>query len=125
MRSFARSSEIVNEHERVQVTSPFRKRSCVLTSLLPILCLLANLSAVPIQSPIEIRSEDTLFTALPGLNFLYGSGVTLDVTNTGSPGEESTIRANVSAGPGSLSVGGTAYALTQFHFHTKSEHLKG
>ena len=95
-------------------------------AVMPVLlisCLVGNLSASPIQSPIDIRSENTLFTTLPPLSFLYGSGIPLDVFNNGSPGEESTIRADVPMGGGSLFLSGTTFDLIQFHFHTESEHL--
>src|SRR5688500_5944784 len=40
----------------------------------------------------------------------------------GSPDEEATVRADITAGGGELRVGGIAYQLLQFHFHTPSEH---
>jgi carbonic anhydrase len=75
------------------------------------------------QSPIDIRSEHSIFTTLPALGFSYSSGVTLNVVNTGSPDHEATVRANVPAGAASLDVAGTTYNLLQFHFHLPGEHL--
>lgn len=75
------------------------------------------------QSPIDITSDTTLYTPdLPPLGFSYGT-TTLSVVNTGSPGEESTIRANVPEGAGSVTVSGVVYNLLQFHFHVESEHV--
>jgi carbonic anhydrase len=74
------------------------------------------------QSPIDIRSEDAVFAALPPLHFQYGT-TGLTVVNTGSPDEFATVRATVPAGAGLVSVAGVAYALSQFHFHTAAEHL--
>jgi carbonic anhydrase len=75
------------------------------------------------QTPIDIRNEDLTFVEhLPPLGFSYGTKVTLDVFNNGSPGEFATIRANVPDGGGELRVAGVAYKLLQFHWHTPSEH---
>ena len=73
------------------------------------------------QTPIDIRLDDVLFPSR--LQFHYHSKVLLDVFNNGSPGEFSTVRANVPDGAGSLVIGDTTYNLLQFHFHTPSEHL--
>ena len=76
------------------------------------------------QSPIDIRAEDLVVVdSLSALHFTYATRVTLDVVNTGSPDEEATVRANVSAGTGRLWVAGVTYNLLQFHWHTPSEHL--
>ena len=75
------------------------------------------------QTPIDIRNEDlTFFEDLPALGFSYGTKVTLDVINTGSPGEFATVRAELPNGGGELTVGGVTYKLLQFHWHTPSEH---
>jgi carbonic anhydrase len=75
------------------------------------------------QSPIDIRTEDLTFVEhLPQFGFSYSTKVNLDVTNTGSPGEFATVRANVPAGGGELSIEGTTYKLLQFHWHTPGEH---
>jgi carbonic anhydrase len=75
------------------------------------------------QTPIDIRNEDLTFVEhLPALGFSYGTKVTLDVFNNGSPGEFATIRANVPDGGGELRVAGVNYKLLQFHWHTPSEH---
>jgi carbonic anhydrase len=75
------------------------------------------------QTPIDIRNEDLTFVEqLPALGFSYGTKVTLDVFNNGSPGEFATIRANVPEGGGELRVAGVTYKLLQFHWHTPSEH---
>jgi len=71
------------------------------------------------QSPIDIRTEDLTFVEnLPQLGFIYRTKVTLDVINTGSPGEFATVRANVPVGGGELRIGGATYKLIQFHWHT-------
>jgi carbonic anhydrase len=75
------------------------------------------------QTPIDIRTEDLTFVEhLPALGFSYGTKVTLDVFNNGSPGEFATVRANVPDGGGELMVAGVKYKLLQFHWHTPSEH---
>jgi carbonic anhydrase len=78
------------------------------------------------QSPIDIRAEDVVVVhddGLPALHFRYGTRVTLNVVNTGSPDPEATVRANVPAGTGWLRVEGVIYNLLQFHWHTPSEHV--
>ena len=89
--------------------------------------LLAGASAVRAQeqSPIDLREGDIRLLhagELPRLHFDYRSRVTLEVVNTGSPEEFATVRANVPAGAGRLTIGGVAYELVQFHWHTPSEH---
>lgn len=75
------------------------------------------------QTPIDIRNEDLTFVEqLPALGFSYGTKVTLDVFNNGSPGEFATVRADVPDGGGELRVAGVTYKLLQFHWHTPSEH---
>lgn len=75
------------------------------------------------QSPIDIRPENTVFSALPPLQFAFSSDTPLEVVNTGSPDIEKNLRANVNPGEGGLTVGGREWDLVQFHFHTPSEHL--
>jgi carbonic anhydrase len=76
------------------------------------------------QSPIDIRSDDlTFLNRLPALQFSYGSHVGLAVVNTGSPDEFASVRANVNADAGRLTVDGVTYRLLQFHWHTPGEHL--
>jgi carbonic anhydrase len=84
--------------------------------------LAVSLSAAPIQSPIDIRSENSIYGPLQALEFSYSSSTPFEVLNNGSPGFESTIKGNVPAGAGNLTVGGTIWPLLQFHFHTQSEH---
>ncbi len=74
------------------------------------------------QSPIDIRSGNSVLAALPALNFSYGSDVSLVVLNNGAPDPEKTVRATPS-GMNSLTVDGTSYDLQQFHFHINCEHL--
>lgn len=77
------------------------------------------------QSPIDLRRQDAVLVhanELARLHFDYASRATLEVVDTGSPDEEATVRANVPAGAGRLTVGGVAYDLRQFHWHTPSEH---
>jgi len=78
------------------------------------------------QTPIDIRNEDVTFDPnLPALGFSYSTKAALSVVNTGSPGEFSTVRAEL---PGEsnnqLTVAGdpNSYRLAQFHWHTPSEH---
>lgn len=76
------------------------------------------------QSPINIRAKDLkVVDNLPKLQFNYGTRVTLDVVNTGSPGGQATVQVNVPDGAGQLQVAGVTYKLQQFHFHTPSEDL--
>lgn len=74
------------------------------------------------QSPIDITSANTTFASLPSLGFSFGT-TSLNVEDTGSPGEEATIKAFVTGGNGSLTLSGDTYNLLQFHFHTEAEHL--
>lgn len=83
-----------------------------------------QLAGMEAQSPIDIRSDNTFFGNLAPLKFNFSSNTTLDVINNGSPAETKTVRANVAAGAGSLTLDGDKYNLVQFHFHTPSEHLQ-
>ncbi|SEN03142.1 carbonic anhydrase [Nitrosospira multiformis] len=85
--------------------------------------LASNLELMEAQSPIDIRSNSTYYGNLPKLNFSLSSDTALTVINNGSPDHESTIRANVSPGEGTLMLSGHQWNLAQFHFHTPSEHL--
>jgi carbonic anhydrase len=85
--------------------------------------LASNLELMEAQSPIDIRSNSTYYGNLPKLNFNLSSDTPLTVINNGSPDHESTIRANVSPGEGTLMLSGHQWNLAQFHFHTPSEHL--
>ena len=71
----------------------------------------------PIQSPVDLsgnlvrsRSHDK------DLNFDYGSSTTGEIFNNGHTIEIETEGENV------LTIDGVAYSLTQFHFHSPSEH---
>jgi carbonic anhydrase len=69
------------------------------------------------QSPVDIR--DAKKADLPALRFEYKSGPLKYLINNGY-----TIRVNYHDAPGTgnaLTVGGTRYRLTQFHFHRPSE----
>ena len=59
---------------------------------------------------------------VPPLWFHYATHATVDPENTGSPSEESTVRANVAHGDGELRVDGVDYRLVQFHRHIPAEH---
>jgi carbonic anhydrase len=80
-------------------------------------------SAGMAQTPIDIRTENLTFVEhLPPLGFSYGTKVTLNAVNSGSPNEFATVRADVPNGGGELLVDGVTYKLLQFHWHTPSEH---
>lgn len=64
------------------------------------------------QSPVDISK--TVKTALPKLEFAYGS-VAPVIVNNGH-----TVQVNLPAGQ-SLKIGDQSYELLQFHFHTPSE----
>ena len=85
--------------------------------------LAENLEAMESQSPIDIRSDNTYYGKLPSLQFSLSSDTPLTVINNGSPDHESTIKANVDPGEGSLMVSGREWDLVQFHFHAPAEHL--
>ncbi len=75
------------------------------------------------QSPIDLRrSQITFVNHLPSIRFSYPRKADVTLNNTGSPGEEATVRAEVSAGAASITLSGTRYTLQQFHWHTPSEH---
>ena len=92
--------------------------------LAPVAFLTIGLCAVgaPIQSPIDIRSDRTVFSSLPALVFSYSSSTSLELVNTGSPDPEQNVKINVPSGAGSLTLDGTLWPLLQFHFHERSEH---
>lgn len=101
---------------------PFRAR---LLALLSVGFLAVAAAPAQEQSPIDLRRQDAVLVhgnGLPRLHFDYAARVTLEVVDTGSPDEEATVRANVPAGAGRLTVGGVTYELRQFHWHTPSEH---
>ncbi len=78
------------------------------------------------QSPIDISSDNTIFTesiSLSDLDFNYGNDVTINVINNGSPNEESTVRANLTSPDNTFTFDNGVYNLLQFHFHIPSEHL--
>ena len=75
------------------------------------------------QSPVDIRRSDVTFVdRLPAIRFAYPRKVDVTLNNTGSPGEEATVRADVPAGAASITLSGTKYSLQQFHWHTPAEH---
>lgn len=81
--------------------------------------------AVAQQSPIDIEHHDLRVVGkhdLSAIKVHYSRHATLDIENTGSPEEESTVRANVTAGDGTLRIDGREYRLVQFHFHEPAEH---
>jgi carbonic anhydrase len=82
-------------------------------------------AAVSQQSPIDIEGSDLQIVKkrdVAPLTFQYATNATVDLENTGSPGEESTVRANVTPGDAVLHVGDTDYRLVQFHWHIPAEH---
>jgi carbonic anhydrase len=86
------------------------------------------------QSPIDIRSRSAVAaTKLPELVVDYPRHVDLHVhyVSKDAPGDaagctvrgpEETVEAEIPAGTAAVHVGGIRYELTQFHFHTHSEH---
>jgi carbonic anhydrase len=75
------------------------------------------------QSPVDLRRSDITFVNhLPAIRFSYPRTADVTLNNTGSPGEEATVRAEVPAGTASITLSGTKYTLQQFHWHTLSEH---
>ena len=75
------------------------------------------------QSPVDLRrSQITFVNHLPAIRFSYPPAADVTLNNTGSPGEEATIRAEVPAGAASIRLSGTNYTLQQFHWHTPAEH---
>lgn len=81
------------------------------------------------QTPIDIRDEDLTFVPnLPALGFSYETKATLNVVNTGSPGEFATVRAELPTenNNNKLTVafpaGAVDYKFLQFHWHAPSEH---
>ena len=58
---------------------------------------------------------------LRAIHLSYPHRADVTATNTGSPDEEATVRANVPPGA-FITLGGTRYDLQQFHWHTPSEH---
>ena len=75
------------------------------------------------QSPIDLRSSEITFVNhLPAIRLSYPRTTNVTLNNTGSPGEEATVRADVPAGAASITLHGTQYTLQQFHWHTPSEH---
>jgi carbonic anhydrase len=77
----------------------------------------------PRQSPIDLRRRSITFVdRLPKVSFRYPEEIDVTLVNTGSPGEEATVRADVPPGAGRLFIEGTRWDLVQFHWHTPSEH---
>jgi carbonic anhydrase len=77
------------------------------------------------QSPIDLRRPEIMFVdRLPAIGFSYPREADITLTNTGSPDEEATVRADVPAGA-SITLRGKQYDLQQFHWHTPSEHRIG
>ena len=85
--------------------------------------LIFSLSAFgAMQSPIDIDSDHTFFSALSPLSFSYSSNTPVQLLNTGSPDPEQNVKINVPSGAGNLTLDGTIWPLLQFHFHVESEH---
>jgi carbonic anhydrase len=70
------------------------------------------------QSPIDIHSAEAVADHPPALEFAYPQS-TFTVVNNGH-----TVQATleIAAPKVGVTLGGTFYALQQFHFHTPSEH---
>lgn len=94
----------------------------------------ATSAGVPHQSPVRIDPDDTQPANLPALHVHYPHDATVTMKyireDTDEPdgctvrGDEETVRAELTPGVGSLTVGGVTYGLVQFHWHTPSEHLR-
>ncbi|MEJ2533388.1 MAG: carbonic anhydrase family protein [Halioglobus sp.] len=67
------------------------------------------------QSPIDIRTDQLLEVRLPPINLDY-QGETTSIINNGH-----TLQVNVS-GSNTLTAEGEKFELSQFHFHSPSEH---
>jgi carbonic anhydrase len=77
----------------------------------------------PRQSPIDFRDRRiTRVRRLPRVALDYPDTIDVTLVNTGSPDEFATVRADVPAGAAGITVGGAAWDLVQFHWHTPSEH---
>jgi carbonic anhydrase len=86
------------------------------------------------QSPVDFNAQDVdRVPKLPQIKARMSTHVTLSLLNTWNPADTNvnggplpkefcTVRATVPDGAGSVSVNGRTYNLTQFHFHTPSEH---
>lgn len=74
----------------------------------------AACSAGTQQSPIDLAGAHGSHNHLNAIN--WASSVTADVIDNGH-----TIQANVE-NAGSIDLGGTEFAMLQFHFHNESEH---
>ena len=86
-------------------------------------------SRVPRQSPIAIRSRETVAApGLPRLHVAYPHRVDLTVRYVSRDNscterdEEEVVQADVPAGAAHVTLGTTRYELLQYHFHTPSEH---
>lgn len=87
----------------------------------------------PHQSPIRIDLAHAQHSDLPTLRIDYPSDATVTMKyvredadephGCSARGEEETVRAELTPGTASLTVGGVTYGLAQFHWHTPSEHL--
>lgn len=94
----------------------------------------AAVAGQPHQSPIAIRSRSAVDAPeLPELVVDYPGHVDLrvhyvsrdadDPAGCTTRGPEETVEAEVPAGAAAVHLGGVYYELTQFHFHTPSEHV--
>lgn len=97
-------------------------RSKLLPTLFLLSCIEAATTAAPMQSPVDINANNTVFANVPDVIFNYDSSVDLTLLNTGSPDRESTIRVIPPDGAETVTFDGLTYSLSQFHFHTESEH---
>lgn len=70
------------------------------------------------QSPIDVITAKAMHKSLPKLSFHYASSITLDVLNLGH-----TLQGIPPGTGNTLEIGGKAYTLAQFHFHTPSENF--
>ena len=79
------------------------------------------------QTPIDFNTNSVRFgQTVPALNFNYGIA-NLSLVNTYNPTsivpkEYTSVRADVPANAGVLTIGTNTWDLLQFHFHTPSEH---
>jgi carbonic anhydrase len=110
------------------------RRSIFRLVFLALLSAAAFTHAQDRQSPVDFNAQDVdQVKKLPRIKVMMSTHVTLSVLNTWNPAntnvnggplpkEFCTVKSTVPDGAGNVSVDGRTFNLTQFHFHTPSEH---